>query len=482
MLHLAAILADTTTTAAKSSSSSGGLNSILDPIAKPVAWLLSELYALVPNYGIAIMLLSVLWMIIISPLTLKMTRSMLAMSKLQPQLKRLQEQHRNDRQAFAQAQMELFREHNVSPFGACLPTLLPLPVFFALFRVIDGLSHTTNGVPNPLFVPHNSEMYHNIVASHGQLYAFGIDLSKNALSHHSSFWAALPYFGLVLIMMGTQYIQTIQAMSRNPAAQQSSQARIMKFLPLIFGLFCIRFPAGVVLYYAMSNVCRIIQQALMYRYDPKVKALVAEEVIEVEAKTRELDEHPDRTPAKAAPPAAPPARKRFRDLLAEEAAARQQGQGSTAGGGRGPSRSTPAKSATPPKGKATPPRTAAKKPSGSGSGSTQTPPLGVRRGLFANRSSGGPGSPPAKSGTSTANGASAAAGSSGTSGKTPPTPPTGKSQPASAGSGKSGKAGSDGTGTGGGGKGAGSGTGQGRTGAGAGAARGHRTNRKRRGR
>ena len=76
-------------------------------------------------------------MIIIAPLTLKSTRSMLAMQKLQPQLKKLQEQHKDDKQAFAQAQMELFREHNVSPFGSCLPMLLPLPVFFALFRVIQ---------------------------------------------------------------------------------------------------------------------------------------------------------------------------------------------------------------------------------------------------------------------------------------------------------------------------------------------------------
>ncbi|MBO0730405.1 MAG: membrane protein insertase YidC, partial [Acidimicrobiaceae bacterium] len=295
MLHLAAVLAQTTTTAAHSSSSTSGINSILDPIARPVAWVLAQLYALVPNYGVAIMLLSVIWMILISPLTLKTTRSMLAMSKLQPQLKKLQEQHKNDRQAFAQAQMELFREHNVSPFGSCLPTLLPLPVFFALFRVIDGLGHISHGVSSPQFVPHTSRMYHDIVAAHGHLQAFGIDLGKNALSHHSSFWAALPFFFLVLIMMGTQYVQTVQAMSRNPAAQQNSQARIMKFLPLIFGLFCIRFPAGVVLYYAMSNVCRIIQQALMYRYDPKVKALVAEEVSEVEAKTRDIDDHPGGT-------------------------------------------------------------------------------------------------------------------------------------------------------------------------------------------
>ena len=87
MLPLAAVVTTTATTVATHSSSSG---SILDPIAKPVAFVLSECYALIPNYAVAILMLSVLWMIIISPLTLKTTRSMLAMSKLQPQLKKLQ--------------------------------------------------------------------------------------------------------------------------------------------------------------------------------------------------------------------------------------------------------------------------------------------------------------------------------------------------------------------------------------------------------
>ncbi|MGH9058053.1 MAG: YidC/Oxa1 family membrane protein insertase [Acidimicrobiales bacterium] len=254
---------------------SSGLSSLIDPVAKPIAALLATIYSVVPNYGVAILVLSVLWMVVISPLTLKTTRSMLAMQKLQPQLKKLQEQHKNDRQAFAQAQMELFREHNASPFGACLPTLLPLPVFFALFRVIDGLSHSNHGHTQPQYLSVHTRMYHDIVAAHGHLSAFGLDLSKNALSSHSSIWAALPFFVLLLVMMGTQYLQSAQMMSRNPQAQNNPQAKMMKFLPLVFGVFCVQFPAGVVLYYAMSNLCRIGQQSAMYRYDPKVRALAA---------------------------------------------------------------------------------------------------------------------------------------------------------------------------------------------------------------
>ena len=102
MIHLAAVLHVAATTAAKKP---GG--SILDPIAKPLASILAAIYSVIPNYGVAIIGLSILWMLIIAPLTLKSTRSMLAMQKLQPELKKLQEKHRDDRQAFAQAQMDL---------------------------------------------------------------------------------------------------------------------------------------------------------------------------------------------------------------------------------------------------------------------------------------------------------------------------------------------------------------------------------------
>jgi YidC/Oxa1 family membrane protein insertase len=325
ILHLASLVASTTTTATTAKSS----GSILDPIAKPVAGVLAFIYSIVPNYGVAILVLSVIWMVIISPLTLKSTRSMLAMQQLQPQLKALQEKHKDDRQAFAQAQMELFREHNVSPFGSCLPMLLPLPVFFALFRVITGLSHIgKNGVADPKYLNHSTRMFKDIVASHGHLNAFGLDLSRGALHHHSSVAAALPYWILLLIMAGTSYLQTAQTMSRNPQAANNPQMRVMKFLPLIFVVFVINFPAGVVLYYCMSNVCRIVQQDLMYRFDPKVKALVADEVREVEAITRDIDEHPERARGQGGVQAPPKGgdgagkRTRFRDLLA--AAAEQQ--------------------------------------------------------------------------------------------------------------------------------------------------------------
>ncbi|HWG73462.1 MAG TPA: membrane protein insertase YidC [Acidimicrobiales bacterium] len=324
--------------------------SFLNPIAKPIAAVLAAFYSLIPNFGVDILVLALIWMVIISPLTLKSTRSMLAMQALQPEIKRLQEKHRNDRQAFAQAQMDLFRERGVSPWGSCLPTILPLPVFFALFQVIDGLSRMVKNsaghlVSSPRYLDTHSAIYHAITTAKGHINAFGLDLSKNPLSPHSSFAGALPYYLLLLIMIGTQYYQTSMMMNRNPAAAQNPQMKMMKYLPIVFGVILIRFPAGVILYYAMSNVCRIAQQWAMYRYDPKVKSLVVQEVNEIEAKTREIDKADKANkdpsgrslPSKAAP-AKPPAagRPRLRDLLSPPAAPDQaRPSNATAGRDRG---------------------------------------------------------------------------------------------------------------------------------------------------
>ncbi len=306
-------------------------HSIFGAIARPIADVLAFFYSLVPNYAFAILCLSVAWMILIAPLTLKSTRSMLAMQRLQPQMKKLQAEHKNDRQALNQAMMDLYKQEGTSPLGGCLPMLLPLPVFFALFQVIDGLSYThlVHGTrcPDPRYLSPNTAMFHAIFNAGGHISAIGMDLAKNALSAHSSFLAALPYFLLLLVMIGTQYLQSAQMMTRNPSAQDNPQMRFMKYLPLVFGVIFIRFPAGVILYYAASSVCRIIQQTLMYRFDPQVKRLAAKDIQEVETEVEELERGGRRSQGRQAPPVqggateSPSATRsggRFREALARQ--------------------------------------------------------------------------------------------------------------------------------------------------------------------
>lgn len=326
-------------------------HSIWGPIARPLAAVLAWFYSLVPNYAFAIIGVGVAWAIIIAPLTLKSTRSMLAMQRLQPQMKKLQAEHKNDRQALNQAMMDLYKQEGVSPLGGCLPMLLPFPVFIALFDLIDGLSSTqmVNGVrcPDPRFLSPHTAMFHAIWNANGHLNAFGFDLAKNALSSHPSFLAALPYFVLLLVMIGTQYLQSAQMYARNPSAQDNPQARMMKYLPIVFGIIFIRFPAGVILYYAASSILRILQQSLMYRFDPAVRRLADRDIKEVEQEVDDIEAGRlkrilpgsggrgggDERPTKASGPGA-----RFREALARQQEAMQErGRGQDrAGGGKTP--------------------------------------------------------------------------------------------------------------------------------------------------
>src|SRR5438874_6297285 len=110
------------------------------PLASPLSSLMAFFYGLVPNYGISIILLTVVVMLVLTPFTVKSTRSMLAMQRLQPEIKRLQQQHKNDRQALNEAMMAFYKEHNVNPLGGCLPMLLQMPVFFGLYEAIRDLT------------------------------------------------------------------------------------------------------------------------------------------------------------------------------------------------------------------------------------------------------------------------------------------------------------------------------------------------------
>src|SRR6266513_2151113 len=110
---------------------------------------LNFFYGVVPSYGWAIVLLTLAVMLLLTPFTVKSTRSMLAMQRLQPEIKRLQQQHKNDRQALNEAMMAFYKEHNVNPLGGCLPLLLQMPVFFGLYEAIRGLTHNPPKVLSP---------------------------------------------------------------------------------------------------------------------------------------------------------------------------------------------------------------------------------------------------------------------------------------------------------------------------------------------
>src|SRR5690348_8938983 len=141
---------------------------------------LNFFYELIPNYAIAIALLTLLVMLLTTPFTLKGTRSMIQMQRLQPEMRRIQLKYKDDRQKQNEELMAFYRENNINPLGGCLPMLLQLPIFFILFRVVRGITKVdSHGNFTPAYLSHDSAMYKSLV-HHDKMMSFGVDLAESA--------------------------------------------------------------------------------------------------------------------------------------------------------------------------------------------------------------------------------------------------------------------------------------------------------------
>jgi YidC/Oxa1 family membrane protein insertase len=250
------------------------VGSIFQPIYDLLGRIMAFFYGIFPNYAVAIALLTVVIMAVLTPFTIKSTKSMAAMQKLQPELKKLQQKYKGpeNRQLLNEEMMKLYKEEGVNPLGGCLPMLLQTPFLIMLYGVIKGLANQVmkHGVlvSQPRYIPTGSKMYHDLVASGGQIKAFGMDLNLKLFSVHSSFLVQIPFVLFVLAAVGLQYFQMAQINNRSrktgqamPAQQQAMQ----RFLPLVFAYFYMIIPAAVVLYMIISTSIRILTQYLMFR-------------------------------------------------------------------------------------------------------------------------------------------------------------------------------------------------------------------------
>jgi YidC/Oxa1 family membrane protein insertase len=248
-----------------------------DVLFKGLAGLIAFYYALIPNYSVAIALLTITVMLVLAPLTWKSTRSMISMQALQPEIKKLQQKYKGDRQKLNEETMALYREHQVNPVTSCLPTFLQLPVFFIMFAVLRGLTHEPKpGLGfDPKYISHASKLYRSLLHHH-HMRAFGINLEESAskaLSKHGLV-SALPFLVIAVLVFVTQWYNQRQMTGRNPqTAQANPQAQMMtKVMPLLFGVWAFIFSAGLNVYFLVSTLFRIAQQDLMYRLDPALAA------------------------------------------------------------------------------------------------------------------------------------------------------------------------------------------------------------------
>ena len=214
------------------------------------AWLVSQFYSLVNSYAGAIALVAVTIMVILTPLTLKSTKGMLEMQRLQPEMKRLQQAHRNDRQKLNEEMMKLYQEHKVNPLSSCLPLLAQMPVFIIMFRVLIGLTRIKDGTFNPGYISKTSDLYLSL-DNRNEMLSLGLDLAKTPANViGDDFLRGIPYALLVVALASRTVSPTMSPV----------QAKIMQYLPVAFAVFQVFLPTGLVVYYATQAIIRIIQQ------------------------------------------------------------------------------------------------------------------------------------------------------------------------------------------------------------------------------
>lgn len=197
-------------------------------ISKLLFWLLSFFHGLTANWGVAIILLTfVVKLVFLYPSAISY-RSMAKMRKVQPLIARMKEQYGDDRQKMSMEMMNLYRKEKINPLGGCLPILIQMPVFLALYWALQE----------------------SVELRQAPFFFWIKDLSVMD-----------PWFVLPLIMGGTMFIQQML----NPAPPDPMQARVMKFMPVIFTVMFLFFPAGLVLYWVTNNTLSILQQWLITR-------------------------------------------------------------------------------------------------------------------------------------------------------------------------------------------------------------------------
>ena len=196
---------------------------LLTIIAKPVFSLMTWLFSLLGNWGWTIVALTVLIKAAFYPLSAASYRSMAKMKMVAPRLQALKEKFGDDRQKLNTAMMEMYRTEKINPLGGCLPIVIQIPVFISLYYVL-GSSVELRGAPWILWV-------HDLAVRD-------------------------PYFILPAIMMATMFLQ----MRLNPTPPDPVQAKVMMFMPLVFGGMMFFFPSGLVLYWCVNNILSIAQQ------------------------------------------------------------------------------------------------------------------------------------------------------------------------------------------------------------------------------
>jgi YidC/Oxa1 family membrane protein insertase len=282
----------------------GPFQALLDGIG----WVLAWLYDLVGNFGVAIIILTIVFRVVLLPLGIKQIKSMQATQALQPKVKEIQRKYKGNKQKVQEQTMKLYQEYGVNPLGGCLPLLLQFPILIAMYAVIrapvpyaendpakppnvECASQATEPLPAACFkdnhLPEDSELFVDMTEQNEEGMTFllmnlqcspqnagkTVDVvntegnpSGHTLDCGDSWPDRIPYYVMLALMIATTFYSSRQTQKATPASAQNPQTQVItKVMPLMFGVFGFAFPSGLVLYWTMSNLFQIGQQAVMLR-------------------------------------------------------------------------------------------------------------------------------------------------------------------------------------------------------------------------
>lgn len=273
-----------------------------------LGWVLAQIYEVIPNYGITIIVLTIVIRLVLLPLGIKQIRSMQHMQLVQPKVKQVQQRYKQNKQKQQEEIMKLYKEYGVNPLSGCWPTLLQFPILIAMYSVLRLPQH-------PPHIPEGTELYQviqeqipqpiesadqipteagppdgtsfltmNLLCSATQAGNPDAELGDNVTVEGKQVsypvdcgetWVdRIPYYAFAVLMFGTTFYQQQQTQKAQPAgAVDPRQQSLMKLMPIMFGVFGIFFPAGLVLYWTTSNVWQIGQQYFMLKSRPTAEQL-----------------------------------------------------------------------------------------------------------------------------------------------------------------------------------------------------------------
>ncbi|CAN5829295.1 hypothetical protein BH23ACT12_BH23ACT12_07200 [soil metagenome] len=327
--------------------------------------LLAYFYSIIPNYGVAIIMLTVLVRTAMIPLAIKQAHSMQAnrgnaekMRKLQPEVKKLKEKYKDDRQRQYEEQKKLYEEHGVNMLGGlsgCLPMLLQMPIFFAMYSVLSGCEKIIgerNCVPG-FHIPKDSPLYGAIVNQTGTFLGTNLEFKPSEVFGQAGAVAVLPYVLLIALMGGTMWYQTSMMMKAQPAPdpQFAATQKIMKFMPLMLVFFSWTFPAGLILYWTATNVWTIGQQFVLNKKYGGFAPQGKENAGQAGARTAAAIVADDEAPAEEGRSKSSPAKGQAPKRKAPQASRGTQKSAGSKGGAKGapaPGRRPAARQARPP--------------------------------------------------------------------------------------------------------------------------------------